>query len=105
MPARSWGDKRNVLERAGSTRSIRRGYSPLLGRPQGAHVPFVSLQALRRPLLADGALSPASGHSAHRRDGVDADQWQGQVFTWVIVHQVLNPALRDDLPYALAMVE
>jgi uncharacterized protein len=41
---------------------------------------------------------------------IDEMEWvptsgKGKVFTWVIVHQVLNPALKDDLPYALAMVE
>jgi uncharacterized protein len=30
---------------------------------------------------------------------------RGTVFTFVVVHQVLNPEYADELPYALAMVE
>src|SRR5512135_2581941 len=30
---------------------------------------------------------------------------RGQIFTWVVVHQVLNPAYADEVPYAMAMVE
>jgi uncharacterized OB-fold protein len=30
---------------------------------------------------------------------------RGTVFTWIIVHQVLNPAYAEEAPYAMAMVE
>lgn len=30
---------------------------------------------------------------------------RGTVFAWVVVHQVMDPAYADELPYALALVE
>src|SRR5690348_10190137 len=30
---------------------------------------------------------------------------KGTVFSWVIIHQVLNQAFKDEVPYAMALVE
>lgn len=34
-----------------------------------------------------------------------ASSGRGQVFSWIVVHQVIDPAYADELPYPLALVE
>ncbi len=49
--------------------------------------------------------SPVCSHCGSWDATWDDVEGRGEIYSWVVVHHAVTPALRDEVPYAVALVE